>query len=123
MNLLYNLVAVQPIHSAKFHGGGSYGEVVFFALLRKLSECAETVSPEVRLFAAFDAQKYLDPKIVSACQKHHVSLLDINDKTPQRIIDENRIDTFYTPLYSLEKSGTFPFRVLSLRGTACVPSK
>lgn len=103
MNLLYNLVAVQPIHSAKFHGGGSYGEVVFFALLRKLSECAETVSPEVRLFAAFDAQKYLDPKIVSACQKHHVSLLDINDKTPQRIIDENRIDTFYTPLYSLEK--------------------
>ncbi len=103
MNLLYNLVAVQPIHNAKFHGGGSYGEVVFLALLRNLFERAETVSPEVRLFAAFDAQKYLDPKIVSACKKFQVPLFDINDKTPQRIIDENQIDTFYTPLYSLEK--------------------
>ncbi len=103
MNLLYNLVAVQPIHNAKFHGGGSYGEVVFLALLRNLFESAETVSSEVRLFAAFDAQKYLDPKIVSACKKFLVPLFDINDKTPQRIIDENQIDTFYTPLYSLEK--------------------
>lgn len=103
MNLLYNLVAVQPIHNAKFHGGGSYGEVVFFALLRKLFEGAEPLSPDVRLCAAFDSKKYLDPKIVSACKKYRVSLFDINEKTPQRIIDENRIDTFYTPLYSLEK--------------------
>lgn len=103
MNLLYNLVAVQPIHNAKFHGGGSYGEVVFFALLRKLFESAESLSPDVCLCAVFDSKKYLDPKIVSACKKFRVPLFDINEKTPQRIIDENRIDTFYTPLYSLEK--------------------
>ena len=35
MNLLFNLVAVQPIHSAKFHGGGSYGEVIFWALVKR----------------------------------------------------------------------------------------
>ncbi len=103
MNLLYNLVAVQPIHNAKFHGGGSYGEVVFFALLRKLFESAASVSSNVRLCAVFDSGKYLDPKIVSACKKYRIPLFDIREKLPQTIIDENRIDTFYTPLYSLEK--------------------
>ncbi len=103
MNLLYNLVAVQPIHNAKFHGGGSYGEVVFLALLHKLFESAESVPSEVRLCAAFDAKKFLDPKIVELCKKFGVPLLDIGEKSPQRIIDENEIDTFYTPLYSLEK--------------------
>ncbi len=103
MNLLYNLVAVQPIHNAKFHGGGSYGEVVFFALLHALFDRADSVSPDVRLCATFDSEKYLDPKIVSACKKYRVPLFDIREKSPQQIIDENRIDTFYTPLYSLGK--------------------
>ncbi len=58
MNLLYNLVAVQPIHNAKFHGGGSYGEVVFFALLRKLFEGAESLSPDVCLCAVFNSKKW-----------------------------------------------------------------
>lgn len=101
MNLLYNLVAVQPIHHAKFHGGGSYGEVVFSALLRHLNENASASGD--RIFTAFDAGKYLDPEIVALCEKCSVPLFDIREKSPQRIIDENKIDTFYTPLYSLEK--------------------
>lgn len=101
MNLLYNLVAVQPIHHAKFHGGGSYGEVVFSALIRELY--GKALASGDRLFAAFDSGKYLDAKIVSLCEKFGVPLFDIREKSPQRIIDENKIDTFYTPLYSLEK--------------------
>lgn len=103
MNLLYNLVAVQPIHHAKFHGGGSYGEVVFRAILEKLFVEKAAECSDVHLFAAFDAGKFLDPKIGEACKKFGVPLFDIREKFPQRIIDENRIDTFYTPLYSLEK--------------------
>ncbi len=103
MNLLYNLVAVQPIHNAKFHGGGSYGEVVFRAILEKLFVEKAAECSDVHLFAAFDAGKFLDPKIGEACKKFGVPLFDIREKSPQRIIDENRIDTFYTPLYSLEK--------------------
>ena len=93
MNLLFNLVAVQPIHSAKFHGGGSYGEVIFWALMKR----------GVAFSCAYDSKKYLDSAIVETCKEKNIPLFDINEKTPQQIIDENNIDTFYTPLYSLEK--------------------
>ena len=93
MNLLFNLVAVQPIHSAKFHGGGSYGEVIFWALVKR----------GVQFSCAYDIKKYLDPAIVEACKEKDIPLFDISVQTPQEIIDANKIDTFYTPLYSLEK--------------------
>ena len=93
MNLLFNLVAVQPIHSAKFHGGGSYGEVIFWALVKR----------GAKFSCAYDSHKYLDPEILKACKEKDIPLFDINVQTPQEIIDANKIDTFYTPLYSLEK--------------------
>lgn len=93
MNLLFNLVAVQPIHSAKFHGGGSYGEVIFWALVKR----------GAKFSCAYDSRKYLDPAILEACKQKDIPLFDISEKTPQQIINENQIDTFYTPLYSLEK--------------------
>ena len=92
MNLLFNLVAVQPIHSAKFHGGGSYGEVIFWALVKR----------GAKFSCAYDSRKYLSPDIIAACEKCGIPLFDIAEKTPQQIIEENAIDAFYTPLYSLE---------------------
>lgn len=92
MNLLFNLVAVQPIHSAKFHGGGSYGEVIFWALVKR----------GAKFSCVYDSRKYLAPDILAACEKCNIPLFDIAEKTPQQIIDENAIDAFYTPLYSLE---------------------
>ena len=92
MNLLFNLVAVQPIHSAKFHGGGSYGEVIFWALVER----------GAKFSCVYDSRKYLAPNIIAACEKSGIPLFDIAEKTPQQIIDENAIDAFYTPLYSLE---------------------
>ena len=92
MNLLFNLVAVQPIHSAKFHGGGSYGEVIFWALVKR----------GAKFSCVYDSRKYLAPDIVAACEKNCIPLFDIAEKTPQQIIDDNAIDAFYTPLYSLE---------------------
>lgn len=91
--MLFNLVAVQPIHSAKFHGGGSYGEVIFWALVKR----------GAKFSCAYDSRKYLDPNILEACKSGGIPLFDISEKTPQQIIDENGIDAFYTPLYSLEK--------------------
>ena len=92
MNLLFNLVAVQPIHSAKFHGGGSYGEVIFWALVKR----------GAKFSCVYDSRKYLAPDILATCEKCNIPLFDIAEKTPQQIIDENAIDAFYTPLYSLE---------------------
>ena len=92
MNLLFNLVAVQPIHSAKFHGGGSYGEVIFWALVKR----------GAKFSCVYDSRKYLAPDILATCEKCSIPLFDIAEKAPQQIIDENAIDAFYTPLYSLE---------------------
>lgn len=91
--ILFNLVAVQPIHSAKFHGGGSYGEVIFWAMVKRGAKFA----------CAYDSRKYLDPNIIEACKSNDIPLYDIAESTPQQIIDSNNIDAFYTPLYSLEK--------------------
>jgi len=96
MSLLFNLVAVQPIHSAKFHGGGSYGEVIFWAMVKR----------GTKFSCAYDSRKYLDEKIIEACKVNDIPLFDISEKDPQQIIDENNIDAFYTPLYSLEKKWT-----------------
>ena len=91
--MLFNLVAVQPIHSAKFHGGGSYGEVIFWAMVKRGAKFA----------CVYDSRKYLDPNILEACKQNELPLYDIAEATPQQIIDSNNIDAFYTPLYSLEK--------------------
>ena len=94
MKLLFNLVAVQPIHSAKFHGGGSYGEVLFWALVKRFHTT-------IQIFCAYDSQKYLDSKIQEACKELAIPLCDIRENSPQSIIDANAIDTFYTPLFSM----------------------
>lgn len=101
MKLLFNLVAVQPIHNAKFHGGGSYGEVVFWALLQRLTTPASG-APSASMACLYDSKKYLDPQIIAACQQQKIHLLDIHEHTPQEWIDAHGFDSFYTPLYSLE---------------------
>lgn len=106
MNLLYNLVAVQPIHSAKFHGGGSYGEVVFFELVRAIF--SEPQTQGANLFCVYDSKKFLDEKIVQICRKNKIPLLDVNEISPRDIVSKFRIDTFYTPLYSLDAKWNFP---------------
>ena len=73
MNLLFNLVAVQPIHSAKFHGGGSYGEVIFWALVKRGSKFS----------CVYDSRKYLSPDILAACEKGNIPLFDIAEKSRQ----------------------------------------
>lgn len=91
MSLLFNLEAVQPIHSAKFHGGGSYGEVIFWAMVNR----------GAKFSCIYDSRKYLAPEILDACKNNDIPLYDLSVCSPQQIIDENGITDFYTPLYSL----------------------
>ncbi|GHV12751.1 mannosyltransferase [Fibrobacterales bacterium] len=97
MTLLFNLTQVQPIHSAKFHGGGTYGEVVFFALVRRLPLQA------FRLVCIYDSKKYLNEAILTACKEQNISLYDIQNISPSELVVKESIDTFYTPLHSLNK--------------------
>lgn len=99
ITLLYDLTATQPSGKNKFHGGGLYGEVIFFALIERLSE--------LRMICVYDAQKYINPNILECCKKYKLTLYDVNRTPPDQIIDKENIDTFYTSLARNESMWKF----------------
>ena len=86
MPFLFDLVATQPSPAAKFHGGGLYGEVIFFALLKRT----------VNFVGIYDSKRYINPKILES----GIKLYDINKISPKDIVKKEGIDMFYTPLYN-----------------------
>ena len=86
MKLLFDLTATQPSQEAKFHGGGLYGEVVFFALLKKTKD----------FIAIYDSKLYINSKILD-CE---IKIYDVNNISHQELINKENIDVFYTPLYT-----------------------
>jgi len=87
MKILFDLTEIQPrADSIKFHGGGYYGEVIFFALLKKTKN----------FICIYNSKSYINPKILES----GVKIYDINEFSPQEVVEKEHIDTFYTPLYS-----------------------
>ena len=87
MKVLFDLTEIQPrADNIKFHGGGYYGEVIFFALLKKT----------VDFIGIYNSKSYINPKILES----GIKIYDINEISPQEVIEKEHIDTFYTPLYS-----------------------
>jgi len=87
MKFLFDLTEIQPrADSIKFHGGGYYGEVLFFALLKKTGD----------FIGIYNSKAYINPKILNS----GIKIYDINEISPQEVIEKEHIDTFYTPLYS-----------------------
>lgn len=90
MKLLYDLIAIQPSIDSKFHGGGLYGEVVFFALLEKLEY--------LHMYCIYDSTKYLNPQIKKQCVANNIVLIDINQVPLYKVIDEYNIDIYYSSI-------------------------
>jgi len=85
MKILFDLTEMQPrTDGIKFHGGGYYGEVIFFALRQKTQD----------IIGIYNKNFYINPKILETGIKTY----DINEFTPQEVIEKESIDTFYTPL-------------------------
>ena len=82
MNILFDLTATQPSACAKYHGGGYYGEVVFFALIKRTNN----------VIGIYNSKFYINPKILESGTK----IYDINNTTPVNIIEKDNIDTFYS---------------------------
>jgi glycosyltransferase involved in cell wall biosynthesis len=85
MFLLFDLTATQPSSKAKFHGGGYYGEAVFFALLKRTKN----------VIGMYDSKHYINPKILES----DIKIYDINQISPKEIIEKEEIKTFYTALH------------------------
>ena len=85
MKVLFDLTEIQPRSDGiKFHGGGYYGEALFFAMLKRTQSFA----------SIYNSKFYINPKILES----GIKIYDINELSPQEVIDKEGIDTFYTPL-------------------------
>jgi len=95
MKLLFDLVTIQPAWDAKYHGGGIYGEVVFFALAKHLCK--------FEMICIYDSKKYLGEDILSKCSELKIKLYDINMHKPKEIVSMENVDVFYTPRQQWER--------------------
>ncbi len=96
MKLLYDLTATQPSPESKFHGGGAYGEVVFFAL-------AEEHGKKVELLCYYDSKSYINPDIKALCEKKEIRLFDLQETTVSNIIESEKPDRFYSAMLNLNQ--------------------
>jgi glycosyltransferase involved in cell wall biosynthesis len=90
MKLLFDLTVIQASSPSslmgivKFHGGGLYGEVIFFALLKKMKD----------FIGIYDSKRYINPKILES----GIKIYDINGNSLQGIVEKENIDVFYSPI-------------------------
>lgn len=96
MTLLYDLTATQPSPESRFHGGGAYGEVLFFKLLEYLRDFS--------LVCYYDAKSYINPDILERIKTHGIRLYDINEKSVAEIIREAKIDRLYSAMLNLNQN-------------------
>ncbi len=97
MKLLYDLTATQPSPESKFHGGGAYGEVVFFAL-------AEFHRSKVDLLCYYDSKSYINPDIIAECKNKNIPLFDIRTDSVANIIEQEKPDRFYSAMLNLNQN-------------------
>ena len=95
MRFLYDLSATQPSPESKFHGGGAYGEIVFFKLLEYLDK--------ITLVAYYDAASYINPDIIEAIKNHNIPLYDLNKISVAEIIEKEKIDRAYSAMLNLNQ--------------------
>lgn len=88
MKLLYDLVATQPSSNAKVHGGGNYGIVVFFELLRRGCD----------MECLIDSRKYLRPDISQAINEYKLIVHDVAEISAEKVLEGGNFDVYYSAL-------------------------
>lgn len=88
MRILYDLVVTQPSNNAKVHGGGNYGIIVFFELLRRNCE----------IECLIDLRKYLRPDLLQAIDEHKLTVHDVATKSVEEILADGNYDVYYSAL-------------------------
>ena len=85
MNILFNLISIQPSATSKYHGGGYYGEVVFFTLIKRTNN----------IIGIYNSKIFINPNILNS----GIKIYDINKISPKDIVEKEQIDIFYSPLH------------------------
>lgn len=92
MNFLYDLTATQSTPSSKFHGGGTYAEIVFHKLLEKYD------ASKYLIYGAFDSKRFLNNDIIEDAKLHNVVLFDINAEPIAQLFKRLNVTKFYSAL-------------------------
>lgn len=88
MNLLFDLKATQPNTSGKRHGGGKYGEMVFYRMIDR----------GIKFSCFYDSRRWLNPQIANLCKTAQVTLFDLKEESIEGIIRKNDINRIYSAL-------------------------
>ena len=88
MMLLFDLRATQPNGSGKRHGGGRYGEVIFFRMAEK----------GLKFGCFYDSKLWLNPDVKKVVEEKGLPLHDVAGKKVQEIIDKEGYDRIYSCL-------------------------
>ena len=86
MRLLFDLRCTQPNDSGKRHGGGRYGEVIFF----RMAELG------LKFHCFYDSSLWFSPDVKAVIEKNKIPLIDCHDRSLQSIVDENKFDRVYS---------------------------
>ena len=86
MNILFDLRATQPNKSGKRHGGGRYGEVVFFRM----------VEMGIRFSCFYDSRKWFNPEVMTVIENSNIPLYDTAERSLQDIVHDEKIDRVYS---------------------------
>lgn len=86
--VLFDIASTQPSKSGKRHGGGKYGEEVFFEIVRK----------KMPVSCLIDSSKWLNPTVQDLLLYHDIETYDISKESLSSIISKNDIEIFYSPL-------------------------
>lgn len=92
MILAFDLTATQPTPDSKFHGAGTYGEIVFLELL---NHCEKTGD---KVVAIWDSKRYINQELVDTAKNHSVPMADIREKSTGDIFREYNVSRFYSAL-------------------------
>lgn len=86
MKLLFDLKATQPNSSGKRHGGGRYGEIIFYRMIER----------QIKFACFYDSKLWINPKIQNICQQHNIALYDLQKENLEDIIKNHNIDRLYS---------------------------
>lgn len=88
VKLLYDLLNTQPQQGSKRHGGGIYGEIIFFRMIERGEK-----------FACFyNSEQWLNPKVSEACATNNIPLYDVKGTTVEDIVKANGFTRLYSCL-------------------------
>ena len=90
--LLFDLVATQPNASGKRHGGGKYGEIIFFRMIER----------GFQFDCLYNSRIWLNPDVENAAKQHRCKMHDVAKSSIETIVKKDCYEAIYSCLPSKE---------------------